>query len=94
MASKRDETMVERRARSLAERHSYQVGRHLVRLSEAAGGWTVTVDGLRHGRRFPTEAAAWSAGLLTAEALDRTASEEDGSGQDAGGTGQGAAAGE
>jgi hypothetical protein len=56
---------------SQADLHSYQVGRHIVRLSPAPEGWSVSVDGLRHGRRYASAAEAWSAGLRTAEGLDR-----------------------
>ena len=69
---RRGATLLERRESSQAEQRSYRVGRHLVRLTPAPEGWAVSVDGLQHGRRYASAAEAWSAGLLTAEELERS----------------------
>jgi len=62
--------MTTRRARSQAERNCYDIGGHLVRLTPAQSGWTVSVDGLGYLRRYRTQGEAWSAGVAVAEALD------------------------
>ncbi len=62
--------MRRRRASSFAERHCYEIGRHLLRLHLAAEGWAVDVDGLRSEARYATEVEAWTAGIAAAEQLD------------------------
>jgi hypothetical protein len=71
MASRRSARAEEDRRQRLQEVHRYEVGRHLVRLTQERDGWAVSVDGLVHGQRYASAAEAWSAGLRTAEALDR-----------------------
>ena len=48
----------------------FEVGKHLVRLQLDADGWVVSVDGLSHGARFPSQAEAWLEGVQTAHALE------------------------
>jgi hypothetical protein len=64
-------SMTRRRARNRAERDCYDIGGHLVRLKAGLSGWTVSVDGLEHGRVYRTQVDAWAAGVQTAEELDR-----------------------
>lgn len=50
---------------------SYRVGAHLVRLSCAAGRWTVRVDDVAFDRWYTNQAGAWEAGVREADRLDR-----------------------
>ena len=50
---------------------SYQVGNHVVRVSNANGRWAVTVDGAALSRWFMNQAEAWAAGVREADRLDR-----------------------
>ena len=50
---------------------SYQVGKHVVRISNANGRWAVTVDDAALSRWFVNQAEAWTAGVHEADRLDR-----------------------
>lgn len=50
---------------------SYQVGKHVVRVSNANGRWAVTVDDAALARWFVNQAEAWAAGVQEADRLDR-----------------------
>ena len=50
---------------------SYQVGNHIVRVSNANGRWAVTVDEAELSRWFMNQADAWAAGVREADRLDR-----------------------
>ena len=50
---------------------SYQVGNHVVRISNANGRWAVTVDDAALSRWFMNQAEAWAAGVREADRLDR-----------------------
>jgi len=50
---------------------SYQVGKHVVRVSNANGRWAVTVDDAELSRWFVNQAEAWAAGVQEADRLDR-----------------------
>jgi aryl-alcohol dehydrogenase-like predicted oxidoreductase len=49
----------------------FQVGPHTLRVSKVnEGRWTFTVDGGEVSSSFPTQAAAWEAGVRAADQLD------------------------
>ncbi|HEY6104591.1 MAG TPA: hypothetical protein VIV59_01320 [Anaeromyxobacteraceae bacterium] len=50
---------------------SYQVGKHVVRVSSANGRFAVTVDEAALSRWFVNLADAWAAGVREADRLDR-----------------------
>lgn len=50
---------------------SYQVGKHVVRVSNANGRWAVAVDESELARWFVNLAEAWAAGVREADRLDR-----------------------
>ncbi|HET6923880.1 MAG TPA: hypothetical protein VFI16_12105 [Anaeromyxobacteraceae bacterium] len=50
---------------------SYQVGRHVVRVSNANGRWAVVVDDAELSRWYVNQAEAWAAGVQEADRLDR-----------------------
>ncbi len=50
---------------------SYQVGKHVVRVSNANGRWAVTVDDAALSKWFMNQAEAWAAGVREADRLDR-----------------------
>ncbi len=50
---------------------SYQVGNHVVRISNAKGRWAVTVDDAELSKWFINQAEAWAAGVREADRLDR-----------------------
>lgn len=50
---------------------SYQVGKHVVRISNANGRWAVTVDDATLTKWFVNQADAWTAGVHEADRLDR-----------------------
>ncbi len=50
---------------------SYQVGNHVVRVSNANGRWAVIVDDTELSRWFMNQAEAWAAGVREADRLDR-----------------------
>ncbi len=51
--------------------NSYQVGNHVVRVSNANGRWAVAVDDAALSRWFMNQAEAWAAGVQEADRLDR-----------------------
>jgi hypothetical protein len=53
--------------------HVFQVGNHVVRVSEADERWRVSVDDVMVSRWFCTEADAWVAGVREAARLDQEA---------------------
>lgn len=50
---------------------SYQVGKHVVRISSANGRWAVVVDDATLTKWFVNPADAWTAGVREADRLDR-----------------------
>jgi len=50
---------------------SYQVGKHVVRVSNANGRWAVTVDDAELSKWYVNQADAWAAGVQEADRLDR-----------------------
>jgi hypothetical protein len=50
---------------------SYQVGKHVVRVTHANGRWAVTVDDAALTKWFVNQADAWAAGVQEADRLDR-----------------------
>ncbi len=50
---------------------SYQVGKHVVQISNANGRWAVVVDEAQLSRWFVNPAEAWAAGVREADRLDR-----------------------
>ncbi len=50
---------------------SYQVGKHVVQISNANGRWAVVVDQATLSRWFVNSAEAWAAGVREADRLDR-----------------------
>ena len=50
---------------------SYQVGKHVVRVTNANGRWAVTVDDAALSKWFVNQAEAWAAGVQEADRLDR-----------------------
>jgi hypothetical protein len=53
--------------------HRFEVGKHVVRVSEADRRWRVSVDDVTLSRWFCTEADAWVAGVRESERLDQEA---------------------
>ena len=52
----------------------FHVGLHTLRVSKVSEGrWTFNVDGGDTSLTFPTQAAAWEAGVRAADALDARA---------------------
>ncbi|HZY04139.1 MAG TPA: hypothetical protein VFF02_11630 [Anaeromyxobacteraceae bacterium] len=50
---------------------AFQVGKHVVRISNANGRWAVVVDDAALTRWFVNQAEAWAAGVQEADRLDR-----------------------
>ena len=55
--------------------YSYQVGEHVVQVSNSNGRWAVTVDDLALPKWFVSRAEAWTAGVQEADRLDRQQAE-------------------
>ncbi len=53
--------------------HTFQVGKHQLRVSKANDRWRVNVDDVMFSTWFCTEAEAWAAGVREALRLDREA---------------------
>lgn len=48
----------------------FQIGKHLVRLSDSNGRWAVTVDDSALAKWYMTMADAWTAGVHEVDRLD------------------------
>lgn len=58
-------------SRKGADVTSYQVGKHVVRISSSNGRWAVVVDDAALTKWFVNQAEAWAAGVQEADRLDR-----------------------
>ena len=50
----------------------YQVGSHVLKITGIDGRWVVTVDGMLVDGWFTARSAAWTAGVIEADRLDRS----------------------